>query len=167
MITCRDCGAAQPEGTLFCNECGRYLLETAVKSTVILPFSDLAHHIAPPPVAEFKPEPLTESIPITFIIPSSRRRVDIKMVDQIRIGRTDSHSGILPELNLINDRGAEMGVSRTHATIQASPQGLVIIDLGSTNGTFLNNSPLTPESPYPLKNGDEIRLGELLIHVLF
>lgn len=167
MIVCKECGSLQEEGTLFCNECGRYLAETSGKTTVVLPFSDFAQQAPQPPLPGFKPEPFNETQHITFIIPSSRRRFKIEMTDQIRVGRPDSASGILPELNLADDDAAEMGVSRMHAIIQASNQGLVLIDLGSTNGTLLNNSPLSPQLPYPLKNGDEIRFGDLLVHILF
>lgn len=167
MIICKDCGTPQIEGTLYCNECGRFLLETAAKSTHILPFSDFAHHEPPAPMSDFHPQPLAQPRPLTFIIPSSRRRVKINLIDQIRIGRAETKTGTIPELNLSDDDGAELGVSRMHAAIKASNKELVIIDLGSTNGTLLNNSLLLPELPYPLKNGDEIRVGELLVHILF
>lgn len=167
MIVCKECGASQEEGILFCNECGRYLLETAAQATVVLPFSDFAQKAPQSPLTGFKPEILSEPQDITFVIPSSRRRVKMVIADRIRIGRTDDLSGYLPELNLSDDDGAEMGVSRMHAIIQVSNQGLVLIDLSSTNGTLLNNSPLSPQLPYPLKNGDEIRFGDLLVHILF
>lgn len=167
MITCRECGSPQEEGTLFCNECGRYLAETSAKTTVVLPFSDFAKQAPQPPLAGFHPEPFAEPLSITFVIPSSRRRFNIEMTDQLRVGRPDYDSGIMPELNMAVYNADEMGVSRMHAVIQASNQGLVLIDLGSTNGTLLNNSPLSPQLPYPLKNGDEIRFGDLLVHILF
>jgi pSer/pThr/pTyr-binding forkhead associated (FHA) protein len=74
---------------------------------------------------------------------------------------------MLPELDLTKDRGSDFGVSRLHASIQASNRGVVLIDLGSTNGTLLNNYRLPPDLPYPLHNGDEIRFGRLLVHVFF
>ena len=167
MIACKDCGSPQPEGTLFCSECGCYLIGTAKKSTVVLPFSDFAHKSLLPPLSEFKPKVLDKPKTITFIVPGSRRRLQIELKDQIRVGRADADSGIKPELDLTNDNGAELGVSRMHTVIQASEQGLVIIDLGSTNGTSLNASLLSPQLPYALSNGDEIRFGDLLVHILF
>ncbi|MCP4425213.1 MAG: FHA domain-containing protein [Chloroflexi bacterium] len=167
MITCKDCGASQPEGTLFCDECGCYVLKTAALSTVILPFSDFAYSAPPPPVSNFLPEPLVEPKKVTFIIPGSRRRLEMTLVNQIRVGRADDQSTASPELNLAEDSGAALGVSRIHAVIQNGVQGLVVTDMGSTNGTLLNNSPLSPEIPYPLKSGDEMRFGDLLVHILF
>ena len=103
MIICKECGSSQEEGTLFCNECGRYLLETAAQATVVLPFSDFPQKAPQSPLTGFKPEILSEPQTISFVIPSSRRRLKMEMKDQIRIGRTDDLSGVLPELNLTND----------------------------------------------------------------
>jgi hypothetical protein len=167
MIKCKDCGSSQLEGTLFCNECGCYLVETAVKGTTVLPFTDFARPKPPPAISKFTPKSLAESVTLTFVIPSSRRRLKIELNEQIRIGRADTNVGDYPEFDLGDDLGVEMGVSRLHATIEPSDKGLVIIDQGSTNGTFLNNAQLTPNLPYPINNGDEIRFGDLLIHILF
>jgi predicted component of type VI protein secretion system len=48
--------------------------------------------------------------------------------------------------------------SSRHARITRQGQMLVIEDLGSTNGTYLNEEPLT--GPQPLHAGDRIRIGD-------
>jgi hypothetical protein len=48
--------------------------------------------------------------------------------------------------------------SSRHARISRQGQVLVIEDLGSTNGTYLNEEPLN--GPTPLHPGDHIRIGE-------
>jgi hypothetical protein len=48
--------------------------------------------------------------------------------------------------------------SSRHATISRQGRTLVIEDLGSTNGTYLNSEPLT--GPQPLHDGDRIRIGD-------
>ena len=50
-------------------------------------------------------------------------------------------------------------VSGRHFEIQRTPVGYVVVDLNSTNGTRLNNEPITPETAVPLKPGDIIRIG--------
>ena len=48
--------------------------------------------------------------------------------------------------------------SSHHARISRQGHVLVIEDLGSTNGTYLNEEPLT--GPQPLHPGDHIRIGD-------
>jgi FHA domain len=48
--------------------------------------------------------------------------------------------------------------SSQHARIIRQGRALVIEDLGSTNGTYLNEEPLT--GPQPLHDGDRIRIGD-------
>ena len=48
--------------------------------------------------------------------------------------------------------------SSSHARIQRQGGTMVIEDLGSTNGTYLNEEPL--QGPRPLHPGDRIRIGD-------
>jgi len=52
-------------------------------------------------------------------------------------------------------------VSRRHAKIAWSDNLFSIIDLGSSNGTFLNGEQIT--DPTPLKNGDKIMISEQIV----
>ncbi|MFB2982732.1 FHA domain-containing protein [Microseira sp. BLCC-F43] len=56
----------------------------------------------------------------------------------------------------------EQCMSRVHAAIQYVPnQGYYLIDLGSTNGSFVNSEPVFERQL--LKDGDQIRLGSVAI----
>lgn len=68
----------------------------------------------------------------------------------LRIGRDPTCEMVLP------DRRA----SRIHAQIVQSPQGYVIEDLQSTNGTKVNGKRVTRQKLYP---GDEIEVGDTLL----
>jgi pSer/pThr/pTyr-binding forkhead associated (FHA) protein len=50
-------------------------------------------------------------------------------------------------------------VSRRHAEIHVDRGNYYIVDVGSTNGTFLNNIRINPQQRYPLTLGDKIDLG--------
>ncbi|MGC6510252.1 MAG: FHA domain-containing protein [Myxococcota bacterium] len=52
-------------------------------------------------------------------------------------------------------------VSRRHCEIRLSPQGLLIRDLNSSNGTFINNAPISDWTP--LKKEDELALGSFKV----
>jgi hypothetical protein len=50
------------------------------------------------------------------------------------------------------------GVSRRHALVSAGPGGFTLADLGSQNGTLVNDKPVTQCT---LKEGDRIKIGEV------
>lgn len=56
---------------------------------------------------------------------------------------------------LLSDRS----VSRMHARMEASEEGICVRDLNSRNGTLVNERKLSPNESVLLKDGDEIRFG--------
>src|SRR5919112_3110443 len=58
---------------------------------------------------------------------------------------------------------ADPEVSRRHAAIREDDGGIAIEDLGSTNGTFVNDRRI--EGTESLKDGDEVRLGNTVWRV--
>ena len=69
---------------------------------------------------------------------------------EISVGRLSSNQ------LMVNDPKA----SSRHATIRQAGQSYSITDLGSTNGTFVNEQKLSPNTPYTLNAGDRIRIGD-------
>lgn len=53
----------------------------------------------------------------------------------------------------------EHGVSRQHARIHKTPQGWMLTDLGSTNGTFVNGQRIPAHEAYLLRPGDRVAIG--------
>ncbi|HZJ51429.1 MAG TPA: FHA domain-containing serine/threonine-protein kinase, partial [Actinomycetota bacterium] len=60
---------------------------------------------------------------------------------------------------ILNDRE----VSRKHAVIRPTEEGFVIDDVGSLNGTLVNN--VAVRAPTPLSDGDVIEVGQSEAHV--
>ena len=63
-------------------------------------------------------------------------------------------------------RGPESGlplphalVSRRHAELRTGPQGPILTDLGSSNGTFIGKERLLPNQPRVLVDGAVFRIG--------
>lgn len=54
-----------------------------------------------------------------------------------------------------------LGISRRHAELREEAGVVVLHDLGSANGSFLNDRRVT--EPTPLRDGDLIRLGQLVL----
>ena len=64
---------------------------------------------------------------------------------------------------VVGRQGAEVTIadaelSRRHATVEPSPDGLVVTDLGSTNGTWVNGTKIA--GPTSVRPGDEVRMGD-------
>ncbi len=63
-----------------------------------------------------------------------------------------------------NVRFADLGISRRHATIAVDTEGRPwLTDLGSTNGTFLNEIRLPVLGSHLLNDGDRVRLGASVV----
>jgi len=66
------------------------------------------------------------------------------------IGKSDSSDGILS----FNDE-----ISREHCKIVWHDAKYFIVDLNSTNGTYLNDEMLVPNQEYAIQPGDHLRLS--------
>ncbi|MEZ4669738.1 MAG: FHA domain-containing protein [Anaerolineae bacterium] len=71
----------------------------------------------------------------------------------VSIGRTSDN-----DILIANNR-----LSRHHARIDYGDGLFMIADLGSSNGTFVNDVRLEPNRPFPLAIGDVIRFGSVLL----
>ena len=81
------------------------------------------------------------------------------------IGRRSLSRQIFPHLDLTyNDPAAY--VSRQHARIIADAGGYFIEDLGSANGSFLNDRRLPGGVPTRLRNGDRVRIGKVQLNFI-
>jgi hypothetical protein len=83
------------------------------------------------------------------------------------IGRKDPTSGDIPDIDLSTYAAYQMGVSRAHAYIERADGHLKLHDLNSRNGTFVNGQRISPEEPQLLHNGDEVRLGKIILHLSY
>lgn len=86
--------------------------------------------------------------------------------DSILVGRTDPQSNIFPDVDL-SKFDPETKISRRHARIWRQGETFLVEDLGSVNGTVINDSvKLGPRQPRTLEHGDRLRLGETTLHFL-
>ncbi|GAB4552222.1 MAG: hypothetical protein OHK0023_19940 [Anaerolineae bacterium] len=92
----------------------------------------------------------------------------LKSKREIILGRRDPATGAMPDVDFTPFAGYRMGISRNHAAIrQADSETLELWDLGSSNGTYLNGVRLVAHRPNRLRDGDEIRLGQMVIKIRF
>ncbi|NJL10107.1 MAG: FHA domain-containing protein [Calothrix sp. SM1_7_51] len=75
----------------------------------------------------------------------------------VHIGKPNDK--IPPDIDVSGFPNSEI-VSRVHADIRAEGDAFYIEDVGSSNGTYINNLPLLPGNRHRLRPGDRISLGK-------
>ena len=82
------------------------------------------------------------------------------------IGRISEGQSILPDIDLSPFDAYSQGVSRLHATLKIRDSLFYVEDLGSSNGTRINNEKIQPLSDHLIHNGDVIALGRFKVQAL-
>ena len=146
-VFCGFCGGRIAADDVFCAHCGARQPLGSIAASASLQASRLTAKLV---VAG------TTELDSSFVLQK----------DSNLVGRADPHSNIFPEIDLSRfDR--ETKVSRRHARIWCEGDTFLVEDLGSVNGTVINDSVrLAPRQPRVLDSGDKIRLGETTLHFL-
>jgi hypothetical protein len=168
MVECPACHSKYVANTLFCEECGIYMLETEEQDTDPLEAEEYVWLLAANR-ARLEDEDATssESLTLSLRIGIPPRELKMALGKPIRLGRIDPLKEVYPEIDLTDDQAMRYGVSREHARIFRRGTFIGIEDLGSTNGTVLNGKRLAPYLPERLRDGDQLQLGGLHIEVHF
>ncbi|MBL7199713.1 MAG: FHA domain-containing protein [Anaerolineae bacterium] len=165
MTRCPSCGEHHPLNTLFCDECGAFLLAEEYQPTDILAAEDVDWMGTELPAVTSAGDTITRQVTLRVSVVDSGRQVEFPLSKEISMGRLDATTASFPDIDLTTDGALENGVSRRHAKIVLKGADLFLEDLGSVNGTFLNGKRLTPYLPHALNSEDEIRLGKILMRV--
>jgi hypothetical protein len=146
-VYCGFCGGRIAADDVFCAHCGARQPMAGLGSSATLR--------AARPTAKLVVAGTTE-LDASFVLQK----------DNNLLGRTDPHSNVFPEIDL-SRFDSETKVSRRHARIWREGETFLVEDLGSVNGTVINDSVrLAPRQPRVLDSGDKIRLGETTLHFL-
>ncbi len=152
---CPVCQYENPVNALLCIKCGASFpaLIAADPGTVTLRSS--------------LPMELTKTEhEILLFVMDDRQPITLKNQKEIILGRKTVGEEP-PTVDLSHYGENQLGVSRRHAAIEYQNEGYLLRDLGSSNGSWLNDTPLIPHRTYHLQSGDRFRLGQLTITVYF
>jgi len=171
---CPVCGHPNVPGAVFCENCGAEMSATPASQPVAeeaaIPVETPAAAVETPEIVVEAPAPVPApfvpltAIPGGLVVRSTNASLPFPPGKQtIVIGREDPVSGIFPDIDLDPHGGLESGVGRQHAQLVLQNGQVFLEDLDSVNGTALNRQRLAPRQLSPVKDGDEIRLGKLVL----
>ncbi|MBI1277647.1 MAG: FHA domain-containing protein [Anaerolineaceae bacterium] len=85
----------------------------------------------------------------------------------VSFGRQVTTGGLKSHVDLTRYDASNWGVSRIHMLLHHHDNQFWVEDQGSVNGSYLNGDSLKPKVETPVKNADEIRLGQLRMYIYF
>ncbi len=160
-------GHENPDGSMFCDECGEALAPQTAGSPVAVasapsspstPAAGLGAGIGAGMGA-----PAAAPTAAKLVVQADNTPFDLSGKSEWVIGREDPVSNIYPDIDLTPHGGEDGGVSRIHAKLYVQGAQFMIEDQNSTNFTFVNRQKLAPKTPTPIKDGDELKLGRVVL----
>jgi len=166
MLKCPSCGQENFEGTLFCEQCGYDLGElvgdmTIRTRTLVNDPADMTAR------ATWGTAQFHSGSTIILHVRDAAEPLMIEPARRLIFGRSDENTSTRPDVDLSQFGGHEKGVSRQHAVLEINEDTLILMDTGSSNGTYLNGQRLAPNQPRVLRDGDEVRFGKLVTYLYF
>ena len=165
MIVCPNCQHQELPGALFCSECGAQLAFTdkLSKETIQRVEKETKKTVSEPTPAQQR---VGAESQISLNLIDSGKMLSLVGRNEFTIGRITEGQPILPDIDLTPYEAYSQGVSRLHAALKIINQRVVVVDLGSSNGTRVNGQKIVPNVDYPINHGDVLALGRLRIQML-
>ncbi|HLY29031.1 MAG TPA: FHA domain-containing protein [Aggregatilineales bacterium] len=156
---CANCGRPNPKSDTYCYGCGHILISSVPPSTANLKDLDAETRYGTAQFGRFSV--------LILRVRGGASPIEVNPENEVVIGRTERNSPTIPDIDLAQYNAMELGVSRQHARLKRDDNTIALSDLSSTNGTFINGQQLHPHDVRVLHDGDEVRLGKMVINVQF
>ncbi len=165
---CPVCGHDNGATATICAECHSLLgvttlLDNQTVSDTLRPIDAAA---VPTRRAVRQVTPL-EPDAVALYIDNTTDPLIVHITRQAILGRYSPHSTSQPRIDLTIYGAYDKGISRLHAVLRRTANGLTLEDLGSSNGTWVGETRLLPYTAQLLRPGDRIRLGQIFIDIFF
>ena len=167
-MKCPHCQKRNRPGLLLCEHCGFQLLTLSDYSRYQTRAFD--YQLAPTFPLNFQrlgTGYLHRSSFVTLDLLDTNRKVSVKTEGHILLGRADKDAQWQPTIDLTPYGAVEKGVSRVHADLYFESDQVFVLELGSANGTRLNNISLHMGGAQQIHNGDLLEMGLLRMRVYF
>jgi Kae1-associated kinase Bud32 len=127
--------------------------------------NQLSDHAQPVTVTTHLQSSVMKSMAIALHVIETGQILALENANEFTLGRKDGATR--PDIDLSPYNGLKQGVSRLHASVHVDQDKIVtLVDLGSTNGSWVNGIKVEPHMPVVLNNGDIIALGKLILQAL-
>jgi CheY-like chemotaxis protein/ribosomal protein L40E len=163
---CRACGAPLTDNLGICMKCGTIVNPSIERSTQRVPNAQST------PMRQWSRGGATVARPGIIALRIGSERMVVQGAERFVLGRVHDDASFERTsgertIDLSQFDAHKLGVSRRHLRVQQKDGAVYITDLGSTNGTYLNDRPVTAHAARLIRNGDVVRLGSLEIQVEF
>lgn len=164
-MDCPHCSRSNDQHALICTYCGGLIVNlNAAPATRSLGDTDFEESESKWGTARFNAR---MNLVLRVHDQPGRFAFDAERSADLLVGRFDPIAQFSPDVDLAAFGAADKGVSRRHAAIVRRDGALHLVDLESPNGTYLNGQKLIPNQARVLRDGDDIRLGHLVLRVTF
>ena len=164
MVICPACSHSMLGSPVFCTACG-ILLTLPDSDTLIV--KSTKRKVAAKPQKSGMSTQADQSRTIEAYIRMAMPTITLTPEQAITLGHSTGAEERHPDVDLTDYNALEDGVSRLHAALRLADDMLQVTDLGSTNGTFLNSQPVSANQWHIVRDGDELRLGKLVMTLHF
>jgi len=155
---CPICNLARTDNTPLCPRCGYIFIGTDY--TLRVPVAPLPDDVVSLPTHRHLIHPKS------IIFQIDNQILELPQRERLIIGRRGADSTLVqPDIDLTPFGAAEKGVSRQHTQLRTTAYLTYVADLNSKNGTWLNGLRILGDRL--LRDGDELRLGQLTLTVQF
>ncbi|WP_119067585.1 FHA domain-containing protein [Aggregatilinea lenta] len=158
---CVNCKTVNTEDATYCYACG-HILPAGLQAlaTHNLPQSQ---HLQPQ--MRWGTAYFGDKSSIIIRIRHTNDQLETRFAYECVIGRAGGDAS--PDIDLTPFGAMAMGVSRRHVKLVRQSATIMVQDLDSVNGSFLNGKRLFPFQPRVLRNEDELVLGKLALRISF
>lgn len=169
MIVCPNCRHNNMTGSMFCSECGAHLIssDNLVTQNIAPDQLDIKEGVSSLPIMGIHRTPGSKIDTWgTLHLLETGQMLPLSDRNEFTLGRISEGQPIMPDIDLSPYYAYANGVSRLHAVIKRVDEQVILMDLGSSNGTYLNGKRMTPNAEQGLNHGDVVMFGKLKIQVL-
>jgi len=168
-IRCPACGHENLAGALLCAKCYELLVSIPTDGTATLAFAPGtdSSNMKPPATSLASEAPVSPKEPNTVVLHfgAQLEPLVLRINNEAILGRESTRRTARFRVDLGPYGALEKGVSRMHILLRRTDNGLIIEDMGSSNGSWLNGVRLNPYVATPVKSGDRVRLSKLELEI--